>query len=219
MFWFKWAWGLCFCGWHVVTILYLGSLGEGVLVSAEQHKDMHQIVMYILWKWTRILFYTHFLCFWIPALPSDQFSSVAQSCPSLWDPMDCSIPGFPVPHQLLEFTQTHVHWVGDANQPTHSLSYPSPPAFNLSQHQGLLSQFFTSGGQSIWSFSFSISPSNEYSGLISFAIDLFDLLAVQGILKSLLQHHHSKASILRCSDFFMVQLTSVYDYWKDYSFD
>ena len=108
-----------------------------VLVFAEQLKDMHQIVMYILWKWTRILFYTHFLWFWIPALPSDQFSSVAQSCPSLWDPMDCSIPGFPVPHQLLEFTQTHVHWVGDANQPTHSLSYPSPPAFNLSQHQGL----------------------------------------------------------------------------------
>ena len=70
-----------------------------------------------------------------------------------------------------------------------------------------------------WSFSFSISPSNEYSGLISFAIDLFDLLAVQGILKNLLQHHHSKSSILRCSAFFMVQLTSIYDYWKDYSFD
>ena len=70
-----------------------------------------------------------------------------------------------------------------------------------------------------WSFSFSISPSNEYSGLISFAIDLFDLLAVQGILKNLLQHHHSKSSILRCLAFFMVQLTSIYDYWKDYSFD
>ena len=69
---------------------------------------------------------------------SVQFSSVAQSCPTLCDPMDCSTPGFPVHHQLPEFTQTHVHWFGDAIQPTHPLSSPSPPAFNLSQHQGLL---------------------------------------------------------------------------------
>ena len=67
----------------------------------------------------------------------DQFSSVAQSCPTLCDPMDCSTPGFPVHHQLLELTQTHVHWVSDAIQPSHPLSSPSPPAFNLSQHQGL----------------------------------------------------------------------------------
>ena len=121
-------------------------------------------------------------------------SSVAQSCPTLCNPMDCSTPGLPVRHQLLEFTQTHVHWVGDAIQPSHPLSSPSPPAFNPSQHQGLLmSQFFASGGQSIyWSFSFSISPSNEYSGLISFRIDWFDPFAVQGTLNSLLQHHSSQ---------------------------
>ena len=103
--------------------------------------------------------------------------------------MDCSMPGLAVHHELLEFTQTHVHWVGDAIQPSHPLSSPSPPAFNLSQHQGLL---------------------NEYSGLISFRIDWFDLLAVQETLKSLLQHHSSKASILRCSAFFIVQLSQPY---------
>ena len=80
-----------------------------------------------------------------------------------------------------------------------------------------MSQFFTSGGQSIWSFSFSISPSNEYSGLISFRMDWLDLLAVQGTLKSLLQHHSSKVSVLRCSAFFTVQLS--YRYWKNHSFD
>ena len=98
--------------------------------------------------------------------------------------MDCITSGFPV-HQLLELAQTHVHRVGDAIPPSHSLLSPSPPTFNLSQHQGILK----------WSFSISISPSNEYLGLISFRIDRFDLLAVQGTLKSLLQHHSSKASM------------------------
>ena len=118
----------------------------------------------------------------------DQFSSVAQSCLTLCDPMDCSRPGLPVHHQLPEFTQTHVHWVGDAIQPSHPLSSPSPPAFNLSQHQGLF-QWVSSSHQvaKYWSFSFSISPSNEYSGLISFRIHWLDLLAVQGTLKILLQ--------------------------------
>ena len=82
-----------------------------------------------------------------------------------------------------------------------------------------ISQFFASGGQSVWSFSFNISPSNEYSGLISFRMDWFDLLAVQWTLKSLLQQHSSKASILRCSAFFLVQLTSIHDYWKNHSLD
>ena len=93
--------------------------------------------------------------------------------------MHCSTPGFPVHHQLLELTQTHVHWVGDAIQPSHPLSSPSPPAFNLSQHQGL-SQRASSSHQwpKYWSFSFSISPSNEYSWLISFRMDWLDLLAV-----------------------------------------
>ena len=109
--------------------------------------------------------------------------------------MDCSTPGFPVHHQLLEPTQTHVHRIGDAIQPSHPLSSPSPPAFNLSQHQGLF-QWVGSLYHivKISEFCFSISPSNEYSGLISFRIDWFDLLSVQGTVKSLLlQHHNSKA--------------------------
>ena len=103
---------------------------------------------------------------------------------------DCSTPGFPELHYLLEFAQTHVHWVSDTIQPSLPLSTPSPPALNLSQHQGW---------PKYGNFSFSISPSNEYSGLISLRIDWFDLLAIQGTLKSLLQHHSSKASVLPCS--------------------
>ena len=124
--------------------------------------------------------------------------------------MDSSMPGLLVHHQLPEFTQTYVHWVSDAIQPSYLLSFPSP-AFSHSQHQGLFQWVcsFTSGGQSI-SFSFSISPSNDYSGLISFRMDWLDLLAVQGTLKSLLQHHSSKASVLRSSIFLMVQLSHPY---------
>ena len=112
--------------------------------------------------------------------------SVAKSCLTL-QPMNCSTPPFPVLHYLLEFAQTRVHWVDDAIQPSHPLSPPSPPTVNISQHQGL-SQW---SGLCIrwpkyWSFSFSTSPSNEYSGLISFRIDCLDLLVVQGTLKSLL---------------------------------
>ena len=121
---------------------------------------------------------------------------------TLCDPMDCSTPGFPAFHQLLELAQTHVHRVGDAVQPSHLLLSPSPPAFNLSQHQGLFQEVSSSiRWQKFWSFSFSISPFNEYSGLISFRMDWLDLLAVQGTLKSLLQHHSSKASNLQCSAF------------------
>ena len=185
------------------------------------------------------------------------------------------MPGFPI-HQPPEFTQTHVHWVSDAIQPSHPLSSPSLPTFNLSQHQGLFiwSQLFPSGGQStgvsasasvlpkniqdwfplgwtswislqskgpsrvfynttvqknqffrscisgikqylsapnvFWSFSFSISPFNEHPGLISFRMDWLDLLAVQGTLKNLLQHHSSKASILWRSAFFTVQISYPY---------
>ena len=140
-----------------------------------------------------------------------QFSSVAQSCLTLWDPMDCSTPGLSVHHQLPEFTQTHVHWVGDAIQPSHPLSSPSPPTFNLSQHQGLFQRVnslhevakvleFPLQHQSFqWTFR-----------LISFRIDWLDLLAVQGTLKSLLQHHSSKTSILWHSAFFIVQLLHPY---------
>ena len=142
---------------------------------------------------------------------SVQFSSVAQSRPTVFDPMDCSTPGIPVHHQLLELTQTYVHRVRDVIQLSHPLMSPSPPAFNLSQHQGLF-QGASSSHQvaKYWSFSFSISPSNEYSGLISFRIDWLDLLAVQGTLKSLLQHDSSKASILRHSAFFIVQFSHPY---------
>ena len=98
-------------------------------------------------------------------------SLVAQSCLTLYDPMDCSMPGFPVHHQLLEFTQTHVHHAGDAIQPSNPLSSPSP-AFNLSQHQIFSNEsVFLIRWPKYWSFSFSISPSNEYSRLISFRID------------------------------------------------
>ena len=102
--------------------------------------------------------------------------SVTKSCPTLCDPMDYSMPGFPVLHYLLEFAQIRVHWVGDAIQPSCPLS-PASPAFNLSQHQKDCWCSSQSGGQSIWSFSFSISPSNEYSMLISFRMDWLDLLA------------------------------------------
>ena len=126
-------------------------------------------------------------------IPSVHFSSVAQSCPTLCDPMDCSTPGFPVHHQLLELAQTHVHWVDDAIQPSDPLSSPFPPSFNLSQNPWISRIRWPE----YWSFSFGISPSSEYSGLISFTMDWLDLLAVQGTLKSLLQQLSSKASILR----------------------
>ena len=140
-----------------------------------------------------------------------QFSSVTQSYLTLCDPMDWSMPGLPVHHQLPEFTQTHVHWVGDAIQPPHPLSSPSPPAFNLFQQQGLF-KWVSCLHQvaKYWSFSFNISPSDEHQGLISFRMVWLDLLSVQGTLKSLLQHHSSKASILRHSAFFTVQLSHPY---------
>ena len=139
-----------------------------------------------------------------------EFSSVAQSCSTLCNPMDCSTPGLPVHHQLVEFTQTHVHWVGDAIQPSYPLLSPSPPAFYLSSWVFSSESVLRIRWPKCWSFSFSIRPSIEYSGLISFTIDWFDLLAVQGTHKSLLQHHHSKASILWCSAFFIVQLSHQY---------
>ena len=155
---------------------------------------------------------------------TEWFSSVVQSRWTLLDPMDCSMPGFPVHHQLPEFTQTHIYQVDDAIQPPHPPSSPSPPTFNLSQHQGLFKWVTSSQWvrwSKDWSFSFSISPSSEYySGLISLRMDWLDLLAVQGTLKSLLQHHSSKASILWRSAFFRVPtLTSIHDHWKNHSLD
>ena len=140
-----------------------------------------------------------------------QFSSVAQSCLTLCDPLNRSMPGLPVHHQLLEFTQTHVHQVGDAIQPSHPLSSPFPPSLDLSS----ITVFSNESSLHIRcpkyrSFSFNISPSNEHSGLISFRMDWLDLLAVQGTLKSLLEHHSSKAEVLWHKSFFIVQLSNPY---------
>ena len=143
---------------------------------------------------------------------SYQFCSVQSlSHVRLFNPMKWSTPGLPVHHELPEFTQTHVHRVSDAIKPSHPLSSPSPPALNFPS----IRVFSNESALHIrwpkfWSFSFSISPSNEYSGLISFRMAWLDLLTVQGALKSLLQHHSSKASILRCSAFFTVQLSHPY---------
>ena len=140
---------------------------------------------------------------------SVQFSSVQSgSCSTLCDPRDCSTPGLPVHHQLPEFTQTHVHWVSDATPPPYPLSSYSLPAFNLAQHQGLF-KWVSSLHKMAKVLEFqlqNIRPSDEYSGLISFRMYLLDLLA----FKSLLQHHSSKASILQCSAFFIVQLSHPY---------
>ena len=138
-----------------------------------------------------------------------QFSSVTKSCLSLCDPTDCSTPGLPVHHQLPEPAQTHVHRVGDTIQPSHPLQSFPPSVFPnirvLSNESALHIRW-----PEYWSFSFSISPSNEHPGLISFRMDWLNSLAVQGTLKSLHQHHSSKASILRCSAFFIVQLSHPY---------
>ena len=142
---------------------------------------------------------------------SVQFSSVAQLFPTLCNPMNRSTPALPVNHQLPEFTQTHVHRVSDAIQPSHPLSslllLPSiPPSIRVFSNDSTLRMRWPK----YWSFSFSIIPSKEIPGLISYRMDWLDLLAVQGTLKSLLQHHSSKASILQHSAFFTVQLSQPY---------
>ena len=144
-------------------------------------------------------------------LRASSVRSVAQSCLTLCNPMDCSTLGLPVHHQLPELTQTHVYHVGDAIQPSHPLSSPlllppNPPSIRVFSNQSTLHMRWPK----YWSFSFSISLSNEYSGLISFRVEWLDLLAVHGTLKSLLQHHSSKASILRHLAFFTVQLSHPY---------
>ena len=126
--------------------------------------------------------------------------------------MDCNTPGLPVHHKLPEFTQTHVHWVRDAIQPSRPFSpfSPHPPSIFPSIKVFSNESIFHIRWPKYWSFSFSMCPSNEYSGLISFKMDWFAFLAVQGTFKSLVQHHGSKASILSCSAFFIVQLSHSY---------
>ena len=138
-------------------------------------------------------------------------SSVAPSCPTLCDPMHRNTPGLPIHHQLPEFTQTHVHRVGMPSSHLilcHPLLFlpPIPPSIKVFSNESTLHMRWPK----YWSFSFSIIPSKEHPGLMSFRMDWFDLLAVQGTLKSLLQHHSSKASILRHSAFFTVQLSHPY---------
>ena len=139
---------------------------------------------------------------------------------TLCHPLDFSIPISSVLQYLLEFAQIHVHWVGDANHLILCCPFlflPSIfPSIRVFSNESVLHIRWPN----YWSFSFSISPSNEYSGLIPFRMGWFDLLAVQGTHNSLLHHHNSKASILWHSAFFIVQtLTSIYDYWKNHSFD
>ena len=143
---------------------------------------------------------------------SDMSVSLVPSCVWLFvTPWTAACQAFPVHHQLPELAQVHVHWVGDAIQPSHPLSSHSLPTCNLSQHQGLLHKSVLHiMWPKYWSYSFCISHSNEYSGLITFRIDWLDLFAVQETFKSLLQHHNSKALILRGSAFFIVQLSHPY---------
>ena len=174
------------------------------------HKTHLQMVVvtafnYELEAWTKEV-KLEFLLSTVLAYCPVQFSSVAYSCPTLCDPMNCSTPGLPVHHQLPEFTQTYVHRVSDAIQPSHPLSSPSllppiPPSIRVFSNESTLHMRWPK----YWSFN--ISPSNEHPGLISFRMDWLDLLAVQGTLKSLPQHHSSKATILRSSAFFTVQLS------------
>ena len=139
----------------------------------------------------------------------NQFSSVAQSWPTLCDPMNCSMPGLPVHHQLLESTQIHVHWVSDAIQPSHPLSSPSP-----------LSSALCIRWPKYWSFSFSISPSKEHPGLISFRMDRLDLLAVQGTLQGSSPTPQFKSINSSALSFLhRPTLTSIHDHWKNHSLD
>ena len=135
----------------------------------------------------------------------------------LCDPLDCCMLGFPVLLHLSEFAQTHVHWVSDAIQPSHALSSTFPPAFNLYQHPGLSNESVLHiTWPKYWSFSFSISPSNENSGLISFRFDWLDLLVVQGTFKSAPMPHFKSINSLLLSFLYSPTLISIHDYWRNH---
>ena len=146
-------------------------------------------------------------------------SSVSQSCLTLCDPMDCSMPGFPVHHQLLELAQTHVHRVSDAIQPSHPLSSPSPPAFNLSQNRVFSNESaLCIRWSKYWSFSFNISPSNEYLGLISFIIAGLISLQSKGFSRVFSNTTVQKHQFFGTQTSLRPILTSIHDYWKNHSF-
>ena len=160
-----------------------------------------------------------FTRFWLPGFTRQyQFNSVAQSCLTLCDPMNRTMPGLPVHHQLPDFTQTHVRRVGDAIQPSHPLSSPSP-APNPSQHQGVF-QWVSSSHQvaKYWSFSFSISPTNEHPGLISFRMDWLDC-SPRDSQESSPTPQFKSISSLALSFLHSPTLTSIHDHWKNHSFD
>ena len=158
----------------------------------------------LTWSWSFIITYILYIRNCIAVVQS-------LSCLTLCNLRHSNTPAFSVLHYLPKFAQTHIYWVDDVIQPSHPLSPSSHPALNLSQHQGLFQESaLCIMWPKYWSFSFSISPSNEYSGLISLRNDWFDLLAVQGTLKSLLQHHSPNASVLQCLAFFMVQFSHPY---------
>ena len=194
---FKWPLGI----WVLAAFVPHGTRWENMGYSLSFYRKHKAKYSRKKLEFTRISFHSILI----------RFSSVTQSCPTLCDPMNCSTPGLPVHHQLPESTPIHVHRVGDAIQPSHPLSSPSPSGSNP-----LSIRVFSSESTlhmrlpKYWSFSFSISPSNEHPGLISFRMDWLGLLAVEGTLKSLLQHHSSKASILWCSAFFTVQISHPY---------
>ena len=214
----SWAWDRW---WEVILLiccLGLGSFGSFSCCVAVSVKDDGIE--------NRRLFFIFFQTFLLlrAAFSSVQLLIISNSA----TPWMSSTPGFPVHHQLLELAQTHFHWVSDAIQPSHPLSSLSPPTLNLSLHQGLsqrvssldflMRQFFASGGQST---EFELQHQSFWwtPGLISFRMDWFDLLEVQGTLKSL-QHHSSKVIILwRSGLFYCPALTSIHDYWKNHSFD
>ena len=149
-----------------------------------------------------------------------QFSSFAQSCLTLCNPMDFSMPGFPVHHQLPDPTQTHVHWVSEAIQTSHPLAPSYPSVFSLSSIRVFSSDLTLHiRWPKYWNFSFSISPSNEYSGLISFRIDELDLLAVQETLESSPTPQFKSINSSALSFLYSPTLTSIHDYWKNHSFN
>ena len=150
--------------------------------------------------------------------PFSSVSSVVQSCLTLCDPMNCSTPDLPIHHQVLELAQIHVHQVGNAIQPS---AVPFSSCLQSSPASGSfpMSQFFASGGPKYWSFNFRISPSNEYSGLISFRIDCLDLLAVQDSQESSPTPQFKSINSSVLSFLYSPTLTSIHDYWKNHSLD
>ena len=151
---------------------------------------------------------------------SVQFSSITQSCSTLCYPMDCSMRGLPVHHQLPEFTQTHVHWVGDAIQPSHPLASPSPTAFNLSQHQGLFSESVLHiRWPKYWSFSFRISPSDTIWDWFPLGLIGWISLQSKGFSRVFSNTTFKSVNSSALSFLYSPALTSIHDYWKNHSFD